>query len=93
LFFSDSQYEHSAILFQEIVHVAESTEGFSIVTSLVSLALFSFLSFGIGFALYVRLIEDRFCPKGGTSETGSKKAKSQEKASITQIIRELVSRH
>lgn len=37
----------------------------SLITSMASLAIFSGLSFVIGFGVYVRLIEDRFCPKGG----------------------------
>lgn len=86
VFYSDSQYEYTSVVYNNSVHVSENTEDFSIITSTLSLILFSSVLLLIGFVIYVK-IEDRMCPR----PEEKKKSKKVEGVNPLHFIRELVS--
>lgn len=83
VFYTDSNYEYSSLVFYKEVHVAES-EQVGIVSGLFSLLFSGTILFIIGFTIYVR-IQERFFP----TAPGAKKRKTE--GGLLETMRGLVS--
>jgi hypothetical protein len=85
VFYSDSIYEYTDIVYGDLVHVEENEQQVGLISGFLSLTISALVVFLIGFVIYVK-ITDRFMP--GSAAGGERKRKSN---GLLDNLRDLIS--
>ena len=86
VFYTDSRYEYSSVVFNQEVFVKEHEQSFGLITGPLSLLLTGVILFLFGFTIYVK-VQDRFFPP----LEDAKKRKPQAAQGALGLMRELIS--